>query len=356
MIEGVYMNRIELDDFLRSHTLLEDTFVKYLYNTDIQTNACSANELFLDENCLKKYPFLNKHWIVDNILNPEKSFDEKTIVHPGEGITFSCHPRFRSMPEHRHNYIELSYVYSGECHQIVNGKQITMSKGEVSLLDTNVLHSIEPAGEDDIIVNCLMNKSHLDNILMGRLSGNDLLSSFFIRAIYQSSDFNDYILFKSDRSEKVAHLMEAVLCEYYDKSLCSDEVINSYMIIIFSELLRIFEKETNTQNYGALKNTKVSDIILHVQNNCKTATLTSTAEHFHFHPNYLSSTIKKFTGRKFTDILQEAKLKKALILLKSSDISVSEIASDVGYENTNFFYEIFKRYYDCTPTEYRKKK
>ena len=149
--------------------------------------------------------------------------------------------------------------------------------------------------------------------------------------------------------------MEDVLCEYYDKSLCSDEVINSYMIIIFSELLRTFEKETNTKNYDALKNTKISDIILYVQNNCKTATLVSTAEYFHFHPNYLSSTIKKFAGRKFTDILQEAKLKKTLILLKRSDISVSEIANEVGYENTNFFYEIFKRYYGCTPTEYRKK-
>ena len=185
MIEGDQMNRIELDDLLRKRTLLEEAFLNFSSNKDMQAHAWSSGELLLDENSIRKFPFIDQQFIVDYITDPKKTFDNKTIVQPGEGIIFSCHPRFNSMPEHRHSYIELSYVYSGECHQIVNDKQITMGKGEVCILDTNVLHSIEPAGEDDIIVNCLMSKSHLDNILMGRLSGNDLLSSFFIRAIYQ---------------------------------------------------------------------------------------------------------------------------------------------------------------------------
>lgn len=350
------MNSFELDTFLRERTFFEKFL---LINKDNSTNNIETIKSFikntaLDKNTLKKFPLITEENSEDFLTNPKKQFDTKTIPHPRDGIIFTCHPRFGEALEHHHEYIEMIYVYSGECHQIVNGISIIMKKGEVCLLDTNVLHSIESTSEDDIIINCLMSKKYLDDILLDRLSGNDLISSFFIRALYRNNDFNEYILFNSSESEKLPKLMEAVLCEYFDKSLCSDEVINSYMIIIFSELLRIFENKTNSQSRDLLKNGSITDIVLYIQNNCKDATLTSVAEHFHFHPNYLSATIKKYTSNNFTFVLQEAKLKKASFLLKNSDIPVIEVANNVGYENTNFFYKIFKKYYACNPTEYRK--
>jgi len=348
------MNSFELNIFLREHTFFEQ-FLLTCKDNNIQTVKSFIQNTFFDKNILKKTPLMYEENLEDFLINRKNQFEAKIIPIPTEGIMFSCHPRFVEVFEHHHNYIEMVYVYSGEYHQIINGTNITMKKGEVCILDTNVLHSIGKVSENDIIVNCLMSKKHLDDILMDRLSGNDLLSSFFIRALYHSNDFNDYILFNSGESEKLPKLMEDVLCEYFDKSLCSDEVINSYMIIIFSELLRIFESQTNSESRNLLKNASLTDIVLYIQNNCKDATLTSVAEHFHFHPNYLSATIKKFTSNNFTFVLQEAKLKKASFLLKNSDISVVEVASNVGYENTNFFYKIFKKYYGCNPTEYRKK-
>jgi AraC-type DNA-binding domain-containing proteins len=126
------------------------------------------------------------------------------------------------------------------------------------------------------------------------------------------------------------------------------------MIIIFSELLKVVVSQANSANYTLLENQKISDIILYIQNNCKDATLASAAEHFHFHPNYLNSIIKKFKGSSFTSVLQDAKLKKASFLLKSSDITVVEVAKIIGYENISFFYKKFKEHYGCNPAEYRK--
>ena len=351
------MNSFELNSFLHEYTIFEKFLLNYVNIRNAQDIETFIDNNSFNENIMRKFPLINKENFKYFLINHDKQFENKIIPHPRDGIIFSCHPRFGKALEHQHNYIELVYVYSGDCRQRINGRDITMKKGEVCILDTNVLHSIEPPSENDIIINCIMSKKHLDDILIDRLSGNDLISSFFIRALYQSSNFNEYILFNSGESERLPKLMEDVLCEYFDKSLCSDEVINSYMIIIFSELLRIFEKQANSQNLGMEKDSKikVTDIILYIQNNCKDATLTSVAEHFHFHPNYLSSALKKYTGYNFTFILQEAKIKKASFLLKNSVLSVIEIASTVGYENTNFFYKIFKKYYGCNPTEYRKK-
>jgi AraC-type DNA-binding domain-containing proteins len=370
------MNSFELDTFLKEHTFYEKFILSNINPTDITSLKSFINNADFNEDIIKKFPLPEGTSILDYLSSSQetdnnamdlrlnstsltnassKETSNNTILNRMDDIVFVCHPRFAKTAEHHHNYIEMIYVYSGEFHQTVNGNNIVMKKGEVCILDTNVLHSIEPTSEDDIIINCIMSKKHLDDILINRLSGNDLLSSFFIHAIYQSNDYNDYMLFKSGASEKLQKLMIDVLCEYFDTSPCSSEVINSYMVIIFYELLKVFQKQSNNENYDLLKNTKITDIILYIQNNYKDATLASVAEHFHFHPNYLNSIIKKFQGNNFTYVLQEAKLKKAGLLLKSSDLPVVDVARSIGYENTSFFYKKFKEYYDCSPTEYRKK-
>ncbi|MDS0527437.1 AraC family transcriptional regulator [Clostridium sp. SHJSY1] len=348
------MNSFDLDIFLREYTFYEKFILSNINPNDIQSLKSFLKNNELDENIMRKFPIPSDKSIEEFLTDSKEINNDKTIINRIDDIVFVSHPRFANTEEHHHNYIEMVYVYSGKFHQIVNGTKIVMNKGEVCILDTNVLHSIEPTSENDIIINCIMSKKHLDDILLNRLSENNLLSSFFIHAIYQSNDYNDYILFKSKDSKKLARLMEDVLCEYFDNSICSTEVINSYMVIIFSELLKVFQKQTNSENYDLLKNTKITDIILYIQNNCKDATLASVAEHFHFHPNYLNSIIKKFQGHNFTSVLQDAKLQKACFLLKNSKLPVVEVSRNIGYENTNFFYKIFKKHYGCTPTDYRK--
>ncbi|MCB2358532.1 AraC family transcriptional regulator [Clostridium estertheticum] len=349
------MNSFDLDIFLREFTFFEKFILSNINPNDINSLKHFIENTKFDENIMRKLPLPNGQSIEEFFVNFKKTYKDTTILNRTDGIVFICHPRFSKTVEHHHNYIEMIYVYSGELHQMVNGVNIVMKKGEVCILDTNVVHSIDTTSENDIIINCIMSEKYLDDILLNRLSGNDLLSSFFIHAIYQSNDYNNYMLFKSGNSVKLTKLIEDVLCEYFDNSPCSDEVINSYMVIIFSELLKVFQNQSNSENYDLLKNTKITDIILYIQNNYKDATLASTAKNFHFHPNYLNSIIKKFQGNNFTHVLQESKLKKAAFLLKSSSLPVVSVSKNVGYENISFFYKIFKKSYGCTPTEYRKK-
>jgi AraC-like DNA-binding protein/mannose-6-phosphate isomerase-like protein (cupin superfamily) len=347
------MNSIELDTFLREYTLYEKFILNNINPNDIRSVESFIKNTYYDENIEKKFHLPSDIAIKDYFINFQKRHPG-TIRNPIENVEFLCYPRFDKMPEHHHSYIEMIYVYSGELHQTIKGSKVTMKKGEVCILDSNILHSIEAPSENDIAIICLMDKKYLDSILITRLSSNNLLSSFFIHSIYQSDDYNDYILFKSGESKKLAEIMNFVLCEYFNKSLCSDEIINSCMIIIFSELLRVVVNQANSENYTLLENQKISDIILYIQNNCKDATLSSTAEHFHFHPNYLNSIIKKFKGSSFTSVLQDAKFKKASFLLKNSDITVVEVAKIIGYENISFFYKKFKEHYGCNPAKYRK--
>ncbi|MDD6023544.1 MAG: helix-turn-helix domain-containing protein, partial [Oscillospiraceae bacterium] len=48
------------------------------------------------------------------------------------------------------------------------------------------------------------------------------------------------------------------------------------------------------------------------------------------------------------------RLRKAALLLQSTDFSVSDIAHFVGYHNLTHFYRIFRESYDASPAEYRE--
>lgn len=278
---------------------------------------------------------------------------ESFIMTPEQKIAFSKHPRYAIVRDHYHSFIELNYVYSGTCTQIINGKRITLREGEFCLLDTNVIHGFEPAGENDIIINCLMRISYFNIDMLQRLAGNDILSEFFINAIYKSKEFKQYLVFSTYQNARIRYLMNDILCEFNDPKLCSKEVINSYIIVLFSELLRVYKDPSAQADQPAVMKISITDILMHLENNYQSASLESTAEHFHFHPNYLSRLIKKVLGHSFIKLLIEIKMKKACVFLENTDFPIRKIIIEIGYTNLKFFYDKFKEQYGVTPAQYR---
>ena len=70
-------------------------------------------------------------------------------------------------------------------------------------------------------------------------------------------------------------------------------------------------------------------------------------------PNYLSGYIKKNTGKTFKELIQEQRMNLAVKLLENSDLTISEISQQVGYENVSFFYKLFNETFGISPATYR---
>lgn len=281
---------------------------------------------------------------------------DRYFIPEGQRITFYQNERFTYVRPHKHSFIEMIYVYSGSCLQVINGKNVTMKKGEICILDTNVVHSISTTQEDDLVINCLMTKSYFDISFLSRLAGNDLLSSFFVQSVFQGKDHNNYILFSSSENATLDYIMKQLLCEYFGDGLCKEEVINSYMIILFSELLRIHKHELTQRVDEAEHKWHITDVLGYIQSNYHTIDLTSTAQYFNFNASYLSRLIKQTTGKSFMDIIHTARINRCCLLLETTDIPIMNLIHDVGYSNTKYFYQLFRKYKGCTPLEYREKK
>ena len=83
-------------------------------------------------------------------------------------------------------------------------------------------------------------------------------------------------------------------------------------------------------------------------------TLQQLADRYHYSPQYTSRYIKEVSGKTFREILIDARMKHAISLLKSTSLTIAEIAYQVGYDNTENFTRAFNQRYEKTPTAYRK--
>ena len=83
--------------------------------------------------------------------------------------------------------------------------------------------------------------------------------------------------------------------------------------------------------------------------------LESVARHVFFSPSYLGKIFRDYTGYAFTDYVLEVRMKAARDLLVKDNQKISDIGVKIGYATVQSFSKAFKKYYDCSPSEYRKK-
>lgn len=83
-------------------------------------------------------------------------------------------------------------------------------------------------------------------------------------------------------------------------------------------------------------------------------TLKSLAQELGFSPNHLSVLAKKELGIPFQDYLVQARIKKAKLLLLTTDLKIYEIAERCGFEDINYFSQRFKHVVGYTPRQFRK--
>lgn len=321
-----------------------DTFDDYLFQyTESELNHLQDTTHSLS----KRYEFI-----------PQVEFEGRTLYQFHFGSILKNHlmcvhkeSRFTFIPEHIHTTIELLYVYSGKCTQFINNKKIMMNQGDICLLDTNTPHRIEYLDKDDIIITIEMRKEYLTDGFLLKLGDAGIITSFLMNSLSKESEHNKYLLFKN-HNPSIHSIIKTILYESYFPSICSEQIIDSSIVLLYCNLLREFHDESKEDTNSNKK--KIVSVLKYIEENYANASLESTAEHLGYHPNYLSSFVTKMTGKTFKDLLIAQRLSQACSYLKTTNLPISEIAENVGYINQGFFYRKFYDYYHMTPADYRK--
>ena len=83
-------------------------------------------------------------------------------------------------------------------------------------------------------------------------------------------------------------------------------------------------------------------------------TMKSMAELCHLSESYFSRLFSKELGENFSTYVNRKKIERSKKLLRDSQMSVSQIAKEVGYQDAGHYIRLFKRFEGVTPTIYRQ--
>ena len=90
-----------------------------------------------------------------------------------------------------------------------------------------------------------------------------------------------------------------------------------------------------------------------ITQNYREARLSNVARTYGVSLAYVSECVRAQTGKTYKELLQKHPMETAARLLRRSDLNIQQIITQVGYENTSYFYRLFHERYGQSPREYR---
>jgi two-component system response regulator YesN len=81
--------------------------------------------------------------------------------------------------------------------------------------------------------------------------------------------------------------------------------------------------------------------------------LSHVAQALGLSPAYVSRIARRKTGRTFTELLAETRIRRAIELLQTTNAKVYQIADQVGISNYAYFYQVFRKFTNQSPNDFR---
>ncbi len=247
------------------------------------------------------------------------------------------------------------YVLEGGCLLSVERTVRSMKPGELCILPPGTAYAVftEPK---DLVINIISDRDHFEENFRLLLYHDNIVSDFFRRALFL--DVKEEIYFMLPLTRDLRSIIQHLFAEFVKKDAYSDLLFNNYLQIFYANIIRSTQ---STYHYYADQK-KISAKILmpaileYINENYHTLSLEILAAHFHYESAYLSKLIRASTGKNYSAIVAELKVKEASKLLLHTDMKIEEIAEAVGYNSADHFSYSFNKAMGVPPRVYKNKR
>lgn len=188
------------------------------------------------------------------------------------------------------------------------------------------------------------------------VSHNLEMNKFLRYAMVEKITKPFYMIYRISDTENFEEIIYHMFCEFVRKEIGWRIAVKNHISSLFLYLMRAEDKELLQANKVEEENFNMTMLMECIRRNYQFITLKDLAKDFHFHENYLSRKIKQEYQISFRELLCQVRLSEAEKLLVNTELSVTEIAKQVGYHKPNFFFKLFKDHYKMTPIEFRRTK
>lgn len=283
-------------------------------------------------------------------LNENSYFQEK------QDISAIRHIRYLPAAIHTHEFFEIACVLKGTFTNFIGDNKMELHTGDIFILSPNTPHAICTYEDDAVLINLLMRTSTFEQHFLSLLPNNDILYSFFLKALYGTTT-TPYLLFHTGEDSILAEYVLKILHEFERNNRYKNTMLSSLVSIFFVHLLRVHDKDIVIPTLQPwIMNETTVFILEYMQKNYTTITLSHLSDFFNYSERQMNRIIKTATGMTFGENIKKLRMNHAARLLSESSTSIRTIAELLGYYDVSNFRKIFKSYYGMTPSQYRDKK
>ena len=251
------------------------------------------------------------------------------------------------IPVHWHDELEIIYVKSGCLTVSISGESYIGNAGDVFVVSPGNLH------------------------LMGAQTGTVDYFTFLFPLKYISFRTDDMLndklleplnsgqLMISPRVKGTAkELCEQLIAIYVAKNNESESKITAQIktkIILLQFILEMWKQGFVIENDTSGRNTVEKEMVSYVQQNFTgKISLKEFGEQFHLSEKYISRYFKEHFHIALSQYVTYLRLEHAKQLLQDTDIPITEVAMQSGYQNVSYFIRSFKKAYGVSPLKYKK--
>lgn len=313
----------------------------------------------MEEFLLRKLTALTNEELERYDLLAMGEIDENSIVisdarltHGKSDIIVLPHTRCTPTPRHKHTYVEIMIVLSGEVKHTVSGAPVRLCAGDILLMNRHVIHSIEKTGPDDLAVNIIMTSSFLD-VLTSELCNTVFFD--FLKENAKPDGAGVYLHFRAGGKIQIENLVENILFELTEYQTSTAILTRSVSLLFHYLSLKSRELLEGGNASVDKESARRMEIMAYINENYRTASLTELADRLYLSPPYMSKTIKESFGKTFKELLVEERIKRARELFCTTDLTIGDIIRSLGYENESYFHREFKKRFGITPLAMRRR-
>lgn len=246
---------------------------------------------------------------------------------------------------HSHSYHELMLCREGQFTISTTEHCQKLQKGEACLIPAGSYHSTRDASAD---AKKLAIRFHCTQTSCG-----EGMYRSFLDALRQ----NPGILYLEDPA-RISALAEQLRQESRNRALAWEVSAQAILTQMFVAILRSLLGELPVEKEALVENTADNRrlrIEFYLHTHCaQSITEIDLAQHMHVSKRQLSRILQQLYGSSFRKLLIDVRLSRAAQLLGTTELSVEEVAAQVGYHSVSGFYDAFRKKYGTSVGSYRQ--
>jgi AraC family transcriptional activator of pobA len=255
---------------------------------------------------------------------------------------------------HWHEHYELILMDQGDAIFQLGGNQIHATAGDLLFVNSGQLH----AGYTDDTQYLKYYAIVFHPSLVGHQSANLLSIDLMSPYIEGKTIFANILDKNSQYYPRLITTITTLIQEFKSKQLGYEVAIRAYCQLIFTWLCRGYITTNDNKHQSdanRLKAAQFKQMLLYIEEHfADRITLSQVATMVHLSPYHFCKTFKKLTGLTLIQYINLQRIYEAEKLLRTTTLTITEIAEQVGCGSINSFSKIFKQYKGYSPKSVRQ--